>query len=450
MVQIKIVKGPVPDYAKGVNPVLTLNEHEQSYTIYVGKKDSNGEFVKPSLAERIDTFQRLGRTCRQSPFTEFELPEEFCLRATLAFAQGFYDPRFDNRDAKSFTVPSAVRADFERINGHMTFLRDLINEHAESLTPEKLAEKAVARIKESAASVGKQDAVKVNITHFDQLIEHGFVGVHTVGRGSANKPCLVEVDFNPTGKVDEPVVVALVGKGITFDTGGYSLKPSDSMSTMRSDMGGAALMASTLALAIASGLDKRVKLFLSCAENMVSSNAFRLGDIITYPNGVTVSVDNTDAEGRVVLADSLILASSSNNGQRPKLIIDAATLTGAAKVAVGTDYHSLLSFDTAVVNQLLEVAEANAELFWRLPLAEFHREQIRSPFATISNTGSVVQSAGASTAASFLSYFVTDYQKGWLHIDASSTFNRRGGPNLAFGATGKGLQTLAKFLVEYK
>ncbi|RIY33097.1 aminopeptidase PepB [Psittacicella gerlachiana] len=450
MVQIKVVKAPVPEYAQGVNPVLTLNEQEQSYTVYVGKKNAQGEVEKLSVDERIDLFQRLGRTCRQSNFKEFTLPEEFCLRATLAFAQGFYDPRFDKRDEKSFTIPESVRADFERVNGHMTFLRDLINEHAESLTPEKLAEKAVARLKESATSVGKESALTVNLTNFDQLLSHGFVGVHTVGRGSVNKPCLLEVDFNPSGNAEEPVVVALVGKGITFDTGGYSLKPSDSMSTMRSDMGGAALMTATLALAIASGLDKRVKLFLSCAENMVSSNAFRLGDIISYPNGVTASVDNTDAEGRLVLADALILASSCNNGVRPELIIDAATLTGAAKVAVGTDYHSLLSFDTELVNKLLATAELTRELFWRLPFAEFHRQQITSPYATISNTGSVVQSAGASTAAAFLSYFVTDYQKGWLHIDASSTFNRRGGANLAFGATGKGLQTLAKFLVEYK
>ncbi|RIY33606.1 aminopeptidase PepB [Psittacicella hinzii] len=448
MVQIKIVKAPVPDYANGVNPVLTLTENEQSYTVYVGKKNASGEFEKPSVDERIDLFQKLGRTCRQSNFKEFELPEEFCLRATLAFAQGFYAPRLDNRDAKSFTVPEAVKEDFARVNGHMNFLRDLINEHAETLTPEKLAEKAVARLQESAASVGKEQALTVNVTKFEQLLERGFVGTYTVGRGSQNKPCLVEVDYNPSGNPEEPVVAALVGKGITYDTGGYSLKPSDAMSTMRSDMGGAALMTTSLALAIASGLNKRVKLFLSCAENMVSSNAFRVGDVISYPNGVTAAVDNTDAEGRLVLADSLILASSANNGRRPEVILDAATLTGAAKVAVGTDYHSLLSFDDQLVAKVFSAAEQTRELFWRLPLAEFHRSQITSPYATISNTGSVTQSAGASTAAAFLSYFVEDYQKGWLHIDASSTFNRRGGPNLAFGATGRGLQTLARFLVE--
>ncbi|MFC6276522.1 aminopeptidase PepB [Psittacicella hinzii] len=450
MVKINVIPSLVPEYAKGQNPILVLNEQEQSYNVYVLKENAAGQPEKISVEERIELFRKLGRTCRTSPFSEFELDEKMCLRACTAFAQGFYEPNFDLQAKKTFTIPAAVKEDFERVDSHLTFLRNLVNEPAETLTPEALAAKAQERILASAQAVGKEQALTFTLTKFDQLLEKGYVGVHTVGRGSQNKPCLLEVDFNPTGKADAPVTFALVGKGITFDTGGYSLKPSDGMSTMRSDMGGAALMTTTLALAIASGLDKRTKLFISCAENMVGSNAFRLGDIIRYPNGVTVSVDNTDAEGRLVLADALQLASVANNGERPAVILDAATLTGAAKVAVGTDYHSLLSFDDALVNQVLAAADETKELFWRLPLAEFHRKQISSPTATISNTGSVMQSAGASTAAAFLSYFVTDYKQGWLHIDASSTFNRRGGNEFAVGATGKGLLTLSKFLLDYQ
>ncbi len=148
-----------------------------------------------------------------------------------------------------------------------------------------------------------------------------------------------------------------------------------------------------------------MKLFLCCADNLISGNAFKLGDIIHYRNGKTVEVMNTDAEGRLVLADGLIDASA----QKPELIIDAATLTGAAKTALGNDYHALFSFDDALANRLLASAQAKNEAFWRLPLAEFHRNQLPSNFADLNNTGSAAYPAGASTAAGFLSHFVENY-----------------------------------------
>ena len=251
------------------------------------------------------------------------------------------------------------------------------------------------------------------------------------------------LDFNPTGKADEPVLACLVGKGITFDTGGYSLKPSDSMSTMRTDMGGAAMITGALGLAIAQGLQKRVKLYLCCAENMVSHNAFKLGDIITYRNGVTAEVLNTDAEGRLVLADGLIEASKQN----AQLILDAATLTGAAKVAVGNDYHSVLSMDENWISALFTAAKNQNEPFWRLPFEPFHRSQISSNFADIANIGSVPVGAGASTACAFLSYFVENYQQNWLHIDASATFRKTASDLWAAGATGLGVRTVANLLL---
>jgi len=221
------------------------------------------------------------------------------------------------------------------------------------------------------------------------------------------------------------------------------LKPSDSMSTMRTDMGGAAMLTGALGLAIAQGLQKRVKLYLCCAENMVSHNAFKLGDIITYRNGVTAEVLNTDAEGRLVLADGLIEASKQN----AQLILDAATLTGAAKVAVGNDYHSVLSMDDQLVADLFHAAEQEQEPFWRLPFAELHRGQIKTAFADIANTGTVPVGAGASTATAFLSYFVKNYQHHWLHIDCSATYRKTPSDLWATGATGIGVQTLANLLL---
>ncbi len=256
-------------------------------------------------------------------------------------------------------------------------------------------------------------------------------------------PVLLALDFNPTGNPDAPVFACLVGKGITFDSGGYSLKQSAFMDSMKSDMGGAATITGALALAVARGLQQRVKLYLCCADNMVSGNAFKLGDIIRYRNGKTVEVMNTDAEGRLVLADGLIDASAQN----PQLIIDCATLTGAAKTAVGNDYHALFSFDDALAQELLASADEEHEPFWRLPLAEFHRSQLPSNFAELNNVAGPAYTAGASTAAAFLSHFVQNYQQGWLHIDCSATYRKGAVDQWSAGATGLGVRTLANLLL---
>ncbi|AST70404.1 aminopeptidase PepB [Kosakonia cowanii] len=317
------------------------------------------------------------------------------------------------------------------------WVRDTINASAEEVGPEQLAQRAVDLL----FSVGG-DNVSYRITKGEDLREQNYMGLHTVGRGSERPPVLLALDYNPTGNPDAPVYAALVGKGITFDTGGYSLKQSAFMDSMKSDMGGAALVTGALAFAINRGLNKRVKLWLCCADNMVSGNAFKLGDIIHYRNGKKVEVMNTDAEGRLVLADGLIDASA----QKPQLIIDAATLTGAAKTALGNDYHALFSFDDALAGRLLNSAAAENEPFWRLPLAEFHRHQLPSNFAELNNTASAAFPAGASTAAGFLSHFVENYQQGWLHIDCSATYRKSAVEQWAAGATGLGVRTVANLL----
>lgn len=215
------------------------------------------------------------------------------------------------------------------------------------------------------------------------------------------------------------------------------------MESMRADMGGAALVSGALALAIARGVQHRIKLYLCCADNLVSGNAFKLGDIIHYRNGKTVEVDNTDAEGRLVLADGLICA----DNDKPHYIIDCATLTGAAKIAVGNDYQSLLSFDDSFANRLIESATTEHEAFWRLPLAEFHRSQFPSSFADMANSG-LPNTAGASTAAAFLSHFIKNYKQNWLHIDCSATFRKSATSLWATGATGVGVRAIAHLLSE--
>ncbi|AIX72870.1 MULTISPECIES: aminopeptidase PepB [Mixta] len=360
------------------------------------------------------------------------------LEKSWAFWQGYRGPKGE-RSVDWAPLGDNERAELEYRLSIIDWVRDIINQPAEELGPEQLARRAVDLIAKYAG-----DAVSYRITKGDDLREQNYMGLHTVGRGSTRGPALLALDYNPGGDENAPVYACLVGKGITFDTGGYSLKPSAFMDSMKSDMGGAATVTGALALAIARGLNKRVKLYLCCADNMVSGNAFRLGDIIRYRNGKTVEVMNTDAEGRLVLADGLIDASQ----QQPQLLIDAATLTGAAKTALGNDYHALFTFDDALAQQLLSSAESENEAFWRLPLAEFHRSHLSSNFADLNNIAGAAHTAGASTAAAFLSHFVSNYQQGWLHIDCSATYRKGAVEQWSAGATGLGVRTIANLLLK--
>ncbi|SFU56997.1 aminopeptidase PepB [Xenorhabdus koppenhoeferi] len=363
--------------------------------------------------------------------------EGWDLEKSWSFWSGFRSPK-GLRTIEWPQLPVMEKQELERRIKFVDWVRDTVNLPAEDLGPEQLAKCAIDLLSGVAG-----DAVSYRIIKGNDLREQGYMGVHTVGRGSFRDPVFLTLDFNPTKDATAPVFACLVGKGITFDSGGYSIKPSNFMDSMKSDMGGAATLTGALALAISRGLTHRVKLFLCIADNMVSSNAFKLGDIINYRNGKTVEVMNTDAEGRLVLADGLIDASA----EEAPLIIDAATLTGAAKTAVGNDYHSVLSFDDQLVSELLAAADSENELFWRLPLAEFHRSQLPSNFAELNNIASPSHSAGASTAAAFLSHFVENYKKGWVHIDCSATYRKSAVEQWAAGATGYGVRTIANLLL---
>jgi PepB aminopeptidase len=235
-----------------------------------------------------------------------------------------------------------------------------------------------------------------------------------------------------------------VGKGITFDSGGYSIKPSEGMLTMKCDMGGAATVTAGLAIAIQRGIDKRIKLFLCCAENLISGHAYKLGDILTYKNGTTVEIVNTDAEGRLVLADGLMAAGETG----APLIIDAATLTGAALVAVGQEYNALFGLDKALVSEVQQFAEEEFEAAWPLPLEKWHQNNCPSPYADTANSRAQKGGGygGASNAAGFLSRFVPNEGQGWVHIDLAASFQNSAGSLWAAGATTLGMRTVARTL----
>ncbi|SHO58097.1 aminopeptidase PepB [Vibrio quintilis] len=362
--------------------------------------------------------------------------EEWGLENIWAFYQGYRDPRKSNNVSWNL-LNQPEQTELEARIKTTDWIRNVINKSAEEVAPRQLATMAAEFVKSVAP-----EHTSYRIVKDKDLLAEGWEGIFAVGRGSERTSAMLQLDFNPTGDENAPVHACLVGKGITFDSGGYSLKPSNFMAAMKADMGGAAMVTGGLALAIMRGLNKRVKLILCCAENMVSGRALKLGDIITYKNGKTVEVMNTDAEGRLVLADGLIFASE----QQPEMIIDCATLTGAAKNALGNDYHALLSFDEQLSHKALSVAREEGEGLWPLPLESFHRQMLPSNFADLSNISSGDYAPGASTAAAFLSYFVDNFQKGWLHIDCAATFRKSASDKWAVGATGVGARTLAGLL----
>ncbi|GAB2510901.1 aminopeptidase PepB [Microbulbifer agarilyticus] len=357
------------------------------------------------------------------------------LESRWAFWAGYYNPK-RNSNLDWGSAEGNELAELEARKAAALWVRQITNASPEDISPLALAESAAEMLQKLAP-----DAVSFRIVEGDALRDEGYMGIYNVGRGSVRGGAMLQLDYNPAGSDATDVDICLVGKGITFDSGGYSIKPSPGMAHMKSDMGGAAMVAGGLALAIARGLQKRVKLYLCCAENLISGHAFKLGDVIRYKNGVTAEILNTDAEGRLVLADGLLEASEQN----PRYILDAATLTGAAKMAVGRDYNSVLSLEDDMADKVLSAAKSEHEKAWRLPLEKFHLEQIPSGFADIANIGRE-GTPGASTAAAFLAKFVRDTGRGWVHMDLSGSYLPAPNDQWAQGAKGHGFRTIARFL----
>jgi leucyl aminopeptidase len=277
--------------------------------------------------------------------------------------------------------------------------RDLVNTPAGDLGPAELA----GAVEEVASAHGAD----VRIVKGDALLEENFPTIHAVGRASDRAPRMIDLTWgNPAAPK-----VTLVGKGVCFDTGGLDLKSASNMLLMKKDMGGAA---TTLALAqavMAANFPVRLRLLIGAVENSVAGNAFRPGDVIRTRKGLTVEVGNTDAEGRLVLADLLTLADE----ETPDLLIDCATLTGAARVALGPDLPALFTPDDALADDLMAAAGAAEDPLWRLPLHAPYRDMLDSPIADINNIGGGGM-AGAITAALFLKDFV-GATRSWAHLD---------------------------------
>jgi leucyl aminopeptidase len=320
----------------------------------------------------------------------------------------------------------------------VVWTRDVANLPADTATPERLAEEARA--------LGKELGLKVTVFDEKKLAEMHCGGLLAVGGGSAHPPRLIVLEY--AGGSRRGRTVAVVGKGITFDSGGISIKPAAGMSYMKFDKSGAVAVLGILRAAATLKIAPRVIGVMACAENLPSGSAYRPGDVARTFNGKTIEVLNTDAEGRVVLSDALGFVVGQ---YRPDEVIDLATLTGAEVVALGDAMAGLVSTDDRLANGLLAASKATGEPVWRMPLTDYHRELVKSDIADVRNS-TELPVAGMLTASAFLENFVGS--TAWAHLDiagpahTSSTTRKYQPAYQNVGATGFGVRLVTRYLLD--
>ena len=386
----------------------------------------------------------------------FALPEDCCKAPLHSVARaavegafvGDYDPdtyRSDRKDqsVQTFTLAAPAGADKQSVEAafgegaivgeSQNFTRSLVNEPGNKLTPTILGQRAAAM----AAEVG----LKAEVYSTEKLHELKMGAFWSVSQGSAEPPALIVVRYEPEG-VEDGAVLALVGKGITFDTGGISIKPSDNMEKMKYDMaGGAAMLGAMRAIAL---LKPKVRVIgiVCAAENMPDGKAQKPGDVQTAMSGKTIEIINTDAEGRLVLADGLAYARQLGATH----LIDAATLTGAIGVALGKVNAGVFSNDEETYGKFQSALEISGEKFWRMPLDEEYAELIKSDIGDIKNTGG--RFGGASTAAEFLKVFVEETP--WIHLDiAGMAWVEDARTYIAKGPSGIAVRSILEWVRSY-
>ena len=347
----------------------------------------------------------------QAPWTPGQLED-----ASLGFALACY--RFDRykpREVPQVRLavdPSCRMGRLRNLASSIHLVRDLINTPAQDMMPAELS----GTVRTLAQDRGGRFSEIVG----EDLLREGFPAVHAVGRASAHAPRVIELEW---GDPTHPQLV-LAGKGVCFDSGGLDLKPAQHMRLMKKDMGGAAHAIGLARLIMEEGLPLRLRLMIAAVENAVSANAYRPGDIVRARNGMSIEIDNTDAEGRVILSDVLAAASA----ERPALIVDFATLTGAARAALGPDLPAMFCNDEEVAEALARASRETRDPLWRLPLHPDYDRLIDSPVADVVNSAAT-PFAGAIIAALFLQRFVGNAVP-WVHFDlmAWNTRNRPGRP----------------------
>ena len=368
-----------------------LGEGDGSWhTIYIGTGDE-------------DDVQAIASVVNRLPAGAYAFQQTLSLRAMVIWSLAQY--RFDEYNTtpemglRVLVTHSSYLNDAVAQASAVFLARDLINRPANACGPQQLTQEL--------ANLAQHFNAEYKEWVGDELIEHHFPAVHAVGRAASQAPRLAQLTW---GQQDHPRVT-LVGKGVCFDSGGLDIKPASAMRLMKKDMGGAAIAIGLAQWLMAKKVPIRLHVLIPAVENAVASEAYRPGDVLTMRNGMTVEIEHTDAEGRLILADALVKAFEDN----PDLVIDFATLTGAARVAVGTELSAFFTADDALAERVMQAGASCGDGMWRLPLFAGYDSLLRSQVADLSNATSSPY-AGAITAALFLSYFVKK-DRPWIHID---------------------------------
>jgi leucyl aminopeptidase len=404
--------------------------------------DANGElrmvaFGVDNTEDAGDVRWSLGDVATKLPaknyFLDCDWSESMLADAAIGWGLGQYSfKRFKDskKDESESSVASLYVADSRAVQSVVDaifLVRDLVNTPANHMMPEHLAA-------ETRKLADKYNASFSEVVDED-ILKSMYPAIYAVGKGSDYRPRLLTLEW---GNDDAPLI-CLVGKGVCFDTGGLDLKPSRFMRLMKKDMGGAAHVLGLASLIMTTNLPVRLRVYIPAVDNAVSGNAFRPGDVIDTRAGKTVEIDNTDAEGRLVLCDALAEAAAV----KPELILDFATLTGAARVALGTEVPVFFSNSTELAREMYDAGKEANELIWQLPLYKPYRSQLNSDVADLLNS-SPQGYGGAITAALYLNEFVPETIP-WIHFDVMA-WNNRARPGRPKGGEAMGLFAVFNYL----
>ena len=457
---VPVTKDQVP---QGLEDLATFLKEKKLFTgakgeVYadLGLKGHNVVLVGLGEQGKLDeevyrlSFYKVGKELAKAKVTEVtvDLPQhpELCYRhAAMAAAEGLYqsvysfDKYLTTKEDKAvlnevgFKIlkgkEDKVAPGLEEISNiisGLTLARNLVNEPAETIYPATLAKAA----EEALTPLG----VEVEVMGLEQIKELGMTAFLAVARGSSKEPKLIVMRYKG-GKADDEII-GLVGKGLTYDSGGYAIKPAGGMVTMHTDMGGAGGVIGAMAAIAGNKIERNVTAVVASCENMISGDAYKNGDIIKAMSGKTIEIGNTDAEGRVTLADAIYYTATKENVSE---IIDVATLTGAVIVALGSHYTGAVTNDQAMMDKVLAASKTGGEKLWQLPSDDIYRDMVKGKRADLLN--SVKGGAGSITAGLFLENFTEG--KKWVHMDIAGT-SHMDSPSgyLTAGATGVPVKTL--------
>ena len=392
--------------------------------------DSEGQIAKVLLGKHSNVGVRLLQELPAVlPKADYQLSETTGMEAYLGWGLACY--KFSRYTKKKTAwprlfLPAEYQAEVLRLLSATNLVRDLVNTPTQDMGPAHLADQA-----EQLAESMRAD-FKVIIG--EHLLDKNYPAIHAVGRAAADDraPRLIHLSW---GEPDQPLL-ALVGKGVCFDTGGLDIKPASGMLRMKKDMGGAAHALALAELVMSANLPVRLELLIPAVENSISADAYRPGDVINTRKGLSVEIGNTDAEGRLILADALTKAGE----MEADLIIDFATLTGAARVALGPDLPPLFSNNKQVLESIHNCGDTVGDPLWPMPLYQPYAKALNSNIADLNNISSGLTGAGAVTAALFLQQFVTD-STDWVHIDTYA-WNDKNYPGRPAGGEALGLRAV--------